>query len=75
MAVLSLSTILLNGHQVHPTLLPRFLFTGVSQGQDLRNRVPKHRTLDQLKENICREIRNIPQEIFPKVMTGMATRV
>ena len=75
MAVLSLSTILLNGHHVHTTLLPRFLFTGVSQGQDLRNTVPKHRTLDQLKENICREIRNIPQEIFPKVMTGMATRV
>ena len=36
---------------------------------------PRHRTLDQLKENICREIRNIPQETFPKVMTNMATRV
>ena len=28
-----------------------------------------------MKENICREIRNIPQETFPKVMINMATRV
>ena len=32
-------------------------------------------TLDQLKENICREIQNVSQEIFLKVMTNMATRV
>ena len=46
---------------------------GVSQGQDLWNTVPRNPSLEQLKGNICREIRNIPQEIFPKVMTNMAT--
>jgi len=29
-------------------------------------------TLDQVKENIRREIRNIPDETVPKVMTNMA---
>ena len=35
MAVLSLSTVPLSGYTIHVTLLPRFLFMGVSQGQDL----------------------------------------
>ena len=30
-------------------------------------------TLNQLKENIHREIQNIPQETFPKVMENMTT--
>jgi len=35
-------------------------------------RNPKPHTLDQVKEDICQEIRNIPDETFPKVMTNMA---
>ena len=29
---------------------------------------PRPRALDQLKDNICREIRNIPHETYPRVM-------
>jgi len=32
-------------------------------------------TLDQLKENIRKEIRNIPDETLPKGMTNMAMRM
>lgn len=43
----------------------------------LKDRVyrPRPRNLDQLKENIRREIRTIPLDTFPKVMENMASRM
>ena len=52
---------------------PDFFLWGYLKDRIFGN--PRPCTLDQLKENICREIRNIPQETFPKVMANMATRV
>ena len=36
---------------------------------------PRPQTLEQLKENIRRIIRDIPQETFPAVMENMAVRM
>ena len=43
----------------------------------LKNRIyanSKHQSLGQLKDNISREIRNIDNEQFPKVMHNIAVR-
>ena len=58
-------------HVVHaPGLNPTWWY--------LKDRIlsnPSPRTLDQLKDNIRREIRNIAQETFPRVMENMAVRM
>ena len=53
---------------MHPDLTPPdFVFLwGYLNHRIYSN--PRPRTLDQLKDNIRREIRNIPQETFPRVM-------
>ena len=52
---------------------PDFFLWGYLKDRIYRN--PKPRTLEQLKENIHREIRNIPMETFPRVMQNIVTRM
>ena len=49
---------------MYPDLTPpNFFLWGYLKDRIYSNPIP--RTLDQLKDNIRREIRNIPQETFP----------
>jgi len=52
---------------------PDFFLWGYLKDRIYSN--PQPRTLDQLKDNIRREINDIPQETFPKVMRNMAVRM
>ena len=52
---------------------PDFFLWGYLKDRKYCN--PKSRTLDQLKDNIRKEINNIPQETFPAVMRNMAVRM
>ena len=58
---------------MNPDLTPDFFLWGYLKDRIYSN--PRPRTLDQLKDNIRREIRNIPQETFPRVMENMAVRM
>ena len=59
---------------MHPDLTPPdFFLWGYLKDRIYSN--PRPRTLDQRKDNIRREIRNIPQETFPRVMENMAVRM
>ena len=61
---------------MHPNLTPPDFFSlGVPKRLLRIYSNPRPRKLDQLKDNICREIRNIPQETFPRVMENMAVRM
>ena len=63
-------------HVVHaPGLKPTRLFFLWGYLKDRIYSNPRPRRLDQLNDNIRREIRNIPQEPFPRVMENMAVRV
>ena len=52
---------------------PDFFLWGVPKRLNLFQ--SQTRTLDQLKDNIRWEIRNVPQETFPRVMENMAVRM
>ena len=59
---------------MHPDITPPdFIIWGYLQDRIYSN--PRPRTLDQLKDNIRREIRNIPQDTLPRVMENMAVRM
>ena len=73
-AALSLSTTTLSGHRIPLTLLLLIYSCGGYLKDSIYGN-PRPQTLDQLKENICRKIRNIYRETFPKVMENMTTRL
>jgi len=61
---------MLNDHLILLIYLPQISFyEGILKTGSTETRP---HTLDQVKENIRREVRNITDETFPKVMTNMA---